>query len=150
MATRYLSEAELEARFGEARVLMLADRDGDGAADTGIVETAILEAESRADSTLLNRYVSGDLPTTPTAASPALKRVVAGLALWYLAGHVAQKGQDLIDAYTTAISELNALGQGRQSLVLTSAPEVDRARPMVGVTKVASDSAFSRAALEDW
>lgn len=150
MSTRYLTEDELATRFGEARVTALADRDGDGEADTGVVEAAILDAESRADSTLLNRYATGDLPTTPTAASPALKRVVAGLAFWFLAGPVAQKGQDIADAYNTAISELNALGSGRQSLVLVSEPAVDRARPEIGVTKVKSDSALSLKALSGW
>lgn len=150
MATRYLTEEELNTRFGEARVTALADRDGDGEADTGVIEAAILGAESRADSTLLNRYDTGNLPTTPTAATENLKRVVAGLALWYLAGPVAQKGQDIVDAYNTSISELNALGSGRQSLVLVSEPAVDRARPQIGVTKVKSDSALSLSALSSW
>lgn len=150
MATRYLTDDELEARFGADRITALADRDGDGNADTGVVEAAILDGESRADSSLLNRYRLSDLPTTPTAATPALKRVVAGLALWYLAAPMHQKGQDITDAYETALSELKALADGRQSLVLASEPAVDRARPQVLTTKTSADAAFSLEALADW
>jgi len=150
MAARYLTEDELTARYGLVRVTSLADRDGDGNADTGIIAAAILDAEGRADSTLLNRYRLSDLPTTPTAATPALKRVVAGLALWFLASASHQKGQDVIDAYETAISELKALANGQQSLALASEPEVDRARPQILTTKTKATAAFSLDALADW
>lgn len=150
MATRYLTEDELEARYGADRITALADRDGDGTADTGVVEAAILDGESFADSHLLNRYSTSDLPTTPESATLPLKQVVSGFALWFLAANLSQKGQDIVDAYQTALDQVRALASGRQSLVLAAAPDVDRSRPRVLTTKSASDATFTRAALADW
>ena len=131
MAVKWLTEAELQAQWGTARVQSLADRDGDGNADTGAIEAAILEAESRAESKLLTRYAPGDLPTTTGAASVTLKRIVGGLALWYLCKLHQIKGEDVRDAQADALRELGEICQGAASLLLSGNPDVDVSAPSV-------------------
>lgn len=131
MPVKWLTEAELQAQWGTARVNELADRDGNGSADSGAIEAAILEAESRAESKLLTRFAPGDLPTTTGAASATLKRIVGGLALWYLCKLHQIKGEDVRDAQKDALSELSEICQGAASLLLSGNPDVDVSAPSV-------------------
>lgn len=132
---RWLTAAELRTRWGNARVDGLADRDGNGVPDTGRVETAIVEAESRVESRLLTRYRPGDLPTTTGTASAALKRIVGGLALYVLAEHLTRPADDVLRAKDDAMSELKDLVQGQAVLALADEPAVDDSRPTILTTK---------------
>ena len=146
----WLTEAELATRYGAARLLALADRDGDGHADPGVIEAAIGEAESRARSRLLVRYQPADLPAAPEAASAALKRVVAQLAFAFHHELHDVKGQDVYDASDAALAELSDLARGQASLVLASEPPRDVSRSSVLTTKTGEDARFTLAAMEDW
>ncbi|HNU81942.1 MAG TPA: DUF1320 family protein [Thermoanaerobaculia bacterium] len=146
----WLTEAELETRYGATRLTALADRDGDGTADAGVIEAAILEAESRVESRLRVRYQPSDLPTTPTAASAALKRVVAQLAFFYLHELHDVRGQDVYDARDGALAELSDMVRGHAGLLLAGEPDRDQSRPQVLTTKTATDARFTLEAMEDW
>lgn len=153
MAVKFLTEAEFEAQWGTARVTQLADRDGDGCADDGVVEAAILDAESRAESKLLTRYAPGDLPTTTGTTSAALKRIVGGLALWYLCKAHQLKGEDVRDAYSDAMKELDDITRGNASLLLAGNPDVDVSAPQVlaiGGVEDGEKGTFTRETMEDW
>lgn len=54
--TAYATPADLAARYGAAELLALADRDGDGVADAGVVEAALDAACTLADGYLRGRY----------------------------------------------------------------------------------------------
>ena len=146
----WLTEAELETRYGAARLLALADRDGNGVADTGVIAAAIDEAESRVASRLRVRYQPGDLPTSTATASAALKRVVAQLAFFYLHELHDVKGQDVYDARDGALSELSDMVRGHAGLLLDGEPDVDQSRPQVLTTKTSDDARFTLEAMEDW
>ena len=124
MAVKWLTEAELRTRWG-ARVDEFGDRNADGVAEAADVEAAIEIAESRVESDLLGRYQPDDLPTTTGAASAALKRVVGGLAIWFLCESKPIKEQCVYDARSMAEKELLALRNGNLSLLLAGSPTVD-------------------------
>lgn len=146
----WLTEAELETRYGAARLTALADRNGDGTADAGVIAAAIDEAESRVSSRLRVRYEPGDLPTSTATASAALKRVVGQLAFWFLHELHDVKGQDVYDARDAALAELSDMVRGHASLVLTGEPDADNSRPQVLTTKTSTDARFTLEAMEDW
>lgn len=124
MSVQWLTEAELRTRWG-ARVDELGDRNSDGTAESADVEAAIEVAEGRVKSDLLVRFQPDDLPTTTGTASAALKRVVGGLSIWFLAERFPIKGQDVYDARSMAEKELAALKNGNLSLLLSGNPTTD-------------------------
>jgi phage gp36-like protein len=135
---RFLTETELREIYGEVVIDRLADRDSDGTVDSGVVEDAIDRAENEALSRLLNRFTDDELPADTTEASDYLKEQVAGLTYYRL-----HKNFDVVP--TKAISErddartnLDMIVRGQLSVVLTDAPAVDTARPVVVVIKRSS------------
>jgi phage gp36-like protein len=151
MPTQVLTETELRSRFGSDRIDQLADRDRDGQPDTGVVEGCILRAEGRCYSRLLGaRYQADDLPTDPGAATEALKRVVGGLALWYLAEGLDLVSPQLDRICRDALAELDDLARGGASLVLTSTNTRDTARPEILTTRTTDDVVFTSTELDTW
>lgn len=74
-----ITPADLRLRYG-SEIDQLADRDRDGAPDTGVIEAAITDAEATVDS-----YVRAAPGVTPDTPDPALDLAVARLArasLW--------------------------------------------------------------------
>lgn len=61
----YLSYADLVIAFGENEIVGLADRDGDGDPDSGVIADAIAFADTHIDSYLREKY------TVPLAILPA-------------------------------------------------------------------------------
>lgn len=76
----YSTSADVQvACGGPAKLLQLADKDGDGVADTGVVDAAIVEADGLIDSYAHKRFA------VPFAApSPIVKALSARLAAWNL------------------------------------------------------------------
>ena len=77
----YATAQDILAQYGERELLMLADRDGDGVADTGVVEAALADAAEEIDGYLAGEY---DLPLDPTRARP-LRRIAVDIAVYRLA-----------------------------------------------------------------
>lgn len=57
----YATQDDLATRYGANELLQLADRDGDGIADPGVIEGALAEASAEIDLYLQGRYA---LPLT--------------------------------------------------------------------------------------
>ena len=148
MAPRWLSESELGESFDPSQIDRLADRDGDGTPDVGIVAAAIERAESRAESRLRIRFAAGDLPTTPETTSKALKRVVAGLTWWELHQGHSLIGDAVRDVHQAALSELSDLSRGQASTLLAGEPAVDNATPLILQTRTRCESRFRREVLD--
>ena len=71
----YASQSDIEERLDPKHLVELADDDGDGAADSTVVNAAIADADGLIDSYLKARY------DVPFAAPPALvKKLSADLA----------------------------------------------------------------------
>ena len=112
MGAAYCTQADLEADVGAAQFLVLADRDCDGAADPGAVETAISRASEEAESYVVGRY---RLPLTADQAA-ALRTHVISMALYRLAGSPATETDQLRTRYEDAVKWLTRLSEGKVSL----------------------------------
>lgn len=75
----YAAQTDLEDAFGADEVLQLADRGGDGVADSGFVAAVLGRADSVIDGYVSGRYA---LPISPVP--PALKAAACVLARYWL------------------------------------------------------------------
>ena len=75
----YNDLAKLTARFGEDLLLQLADRDGSGAVDAGVVDGAIADTDAVIDGYLAGRY---KLPLASTP--PMLADLAAAITIYKL------------------------------------------------------------------
>lgn len=73
----YITNADLEERLGSAAYVQLADDNGDGTADVGVVDEARLAAEGEVDSYLAARFA---VPID-VVAHPDLAGLLASIAL---------------------------------------------------------------------
>ena len=73
----YITNADIEERVGSSTLVQLADDDGNGVADTGVVDEARVGAEGEVNSYLARRF------QTPIslAAHPELTDVLASITL---------------------------------------------------------------------
>lgn len=73
----YISNADMVERMGASTVVQLADDNGDGTADTGVLDEARLSAEAEVNSCLARRY------QTPIdlVVHPELADMLAGITL---------------------------------------------------------------------
>ena len=102
----YITQADLETRFGANEVLQLADRDGDQVHDSGVIDTAIGDADSTVDNYLAERV------TVPVAApSNDLKKIVADITRKYLYTNTVPDA--VKDAYNSAVRRLKDFAAGK-------------------------------------
>lgn len=73
----YITNADIQTRLGSATYVQVADDDGDGVADTGVVDEARVAAEGELDSYLAVRHA---VPVDVTV-HPELAGVLRGAAL---------------------------------------------------------------------
>jgi len=135
MATRFLTDAELRLQHGEAAIHRRAVRDGSGVEGDGVVEGAILRAESKAVAILLGRFTDEQIPALPEDASPFLKSLVGKLALYNLEDHYDARSGKVIADYNEAVADLRGISAGQLSAVLEDSPAVDSSRPVVLVSR---------------
>jgi phage gp36-like protein len=150
MATRFLTEAELRADYGDAVITKLADRDNNGSADAGIIETAILDAEDEALS-FLRGYT--DVPATPETTSRRLKVLIGQLAYYNLYRHMATTPFRARDGREIALKGLSQIRSGELSIATADAPTVDLARPAVAVrrrSQTLGDQPITLESMRDW
>lgn len=105
----YATQQNLVDRFGSEELLALADRDGDDAVDTAVVDAALADADALIDSYIGRRY------TLPLASTPArLVTVAATIARYELAADrpTEQMRQD----YDDAVAWLRDVAAGRAEL----------------------------------
>jgi len=111
----YATQADLETRFGAAEILQLADRDGDGSADSGVVAGALAEASAEIDAYLAGRY---PLPLAPTPG--VLVRLACDIARYRLYTDVVPEA--VRKRYEDARRLLEGIAAGRVSLGLPAPP----------------------------
>ncbi len=103
-ATPYATAQDIIARHGEDVLVLLADRDGDGAGDEGVVELALTDASSEIDTYLAPKY---DLPleTVP----PVLTRICVDIAVYRLASEADTGTEERRLRYEDAVALLKRL-----------------------------------------
>jgi len=138
-AHAYITADDLIARYGDLGVLQVADRDGDGEIDPGVVEAACADTTELMDGYLGERYA---LPLTPLTG--IVKGWAAAIA-WHKL-HLSPP-DEVRQAYVDAIGQLDQARAGK--IVLQAAGIPSAATPVTGVV-VAVDGAprqFSHASL---
>ena len=134
----YATAADLEDYFGAAEVLIAADRDGSGTADTDVIDTGLTAGTEEIDSYLAVRY---DLPLAETPG--VLTRICADLAMYHMSVISASMTDDKETRYNNGVKWLRdvskgiaALGPEEEAVVVQDDPEI---------TTDAADRLFTRA-----
>ncbi|HMI89802.1 MAG TPA: phage protein Gp36 family protein [Polyangiales bacterium] len=122
----YVTQLEVERAIGEKTLRAIADDDKDGVADLDVVNGAILEASSIADS-----YIQDSLPLD--VVSEALKSAVIAILVQKIRLPRDRTTEDSRRAYDAAILWLRDVSSGKAALgpkpvegvYDADAPEVD-------------------------
>jgi phage gp36-like protein len=117
----YCAETDLYLRYPAAKLDELADLDGDGEADDGVIDKARADADAACDG-----YIQGHYPV-PLDPVPAIIAICAAdIAVYNLfSGHgIDEETADkiVIDRYKQAISFLRDVAAGNVSLTPAGAP----------------------------
>lgn len=131
MAETWITEADLDAVFGEGEISRLADLDRDGVRDAGVVEKAIRSAEGRVRSRLLTRFRPEEIPAAGEAVPEALRRIATDLAFYELQKKFEQVPDSVLRLREDAESELDDVVNGKGSLGLPGNPPADATRPLI-------------------
>ena len=106
----YCDQAALTARFGEAEILAIADRDQDDVIDSALITQAIDDASNQIDSYLAARYA---LPMA--APVPGLvERLCADIARYRL--YDDNPLDEVVERYKAALATLKDLAAGKALL----------------------------------
>lgn len=109
----YATKQNIDDRYGAERLLVIADRDGDGAADTAAIDLALADATDE-----INVYVGAkhDLPLPSVPA--VLVRVCVDIAVYRLAASADVLTDEIRQRYEDAIALLKGVSNGTASLGL--------------------------------
>ena len=113
----YATIQDVIARYGDDLLLILTDRDGDGAADMDVVDQALQDAAAEIDTYLAAKY---QLPVTTTV--PALVRVSVDIVVYRLAADRSTGTDEQRKRYEDAVSWLTKVSRGDVSLGLPKPP----------------------------
>lgn len=134
----YATASDLDDYFGAAEVLIAADRDGSGSADTDVIDTGLTAATEEIDSYLAVRY---DLPLAETPG--VLTRICADLAMYHMSVITTSMTEDKETRYDKGVKwllnvskGLATLGPEEEAVVVQDEPEI---------TTDANDRLFTRA-----
>lgn len=107
----YAVQADMVARFGQAQILLLADRDNDQVIDTAVVESAIADADAVVDLHVRRLYA---VPLAPVPAEIA--RIVCDMARRYLYGDATEVPDSVLAADKAARDLLKLIADGKVQL----------------------------------
>jgi phage gp36-like protein len=114
----YATLQNLEDRNGEANVLLVADRDGDGSVDTEAVNNALSDSTEEIDSYVGVKY---DLPLV--SVPPILERICCDITMYRLAYDASSLTEEIRQRYDDALAWLKKLAEGKVTLGLDDEPE---------------------------
>ena len=113
----YATTEQISERYGADVLLLLADRDRDGAADAAVVEQALADAAAEIDTYLAAKY---DLPLTETP--DILTRLAVDIAVYRLAAEADLSTDERRKRYEDAVKLLERVARGEASLGLADPP----------------------------
>ena len=127
----YITNTDIDLRLGHAAYVQLADDDGNGAADTAVVDEARRAAEGEVDSYLALRYATPiDLEVHPELAD-LLKSVSLDLAEYRLRLRRPPVSEDARRRRDQTVDWLQRIAEGTVALPSLSAPATIAARGTV-------------------
>jgi phage gp36-like protein len=100
---------DMTLRFGAQEMLALADRDGTGAVDAGVLELALTDADGEIVSVL-----GGAVTLVASAPPQNLKRLACDIARYRLSGQ--NPPEDVRKRYTDAVTFLRDVAAGKATL----------------------------------
>lgn len=106
----YATQQDLDERFGQAELIALADRDGDGVADPGVVDAAITDAGAEMDGYFRAANYSVPVTGTPVVTT----RICANLARYNL--YTNDAPEQVQRLHDDAIKWLKAVASGQIGL----------------------------------
>lgn len=105
----YATLSDLEERYSPAEILSVADRDGDGVADSTVISAALADASELIDGYLAGRY------ELPLVAAPGLvKGWCCDIARRRM--HKDDPPSYIVDAHDEALRQLRDVQAGRMIL----------------------------------
>lgn len=135
----YASESDITALYGEAYLNLVADRDGDGLADSGVVSAALARADAEIDPYLSTKY------SLPMGNTPAhLVQVAVDIAIYRMAPDHAALTDDMRARYKDAIKWLTGVAKGDIHLGIVDPPASHGGAPVV----LSSTRRLSRSSLD--
>lgn len=112
----YIANTDIEERLGSATYVQLADDDGDGVADVGVVDEARLGADGEVNSYLARRYqVPIDL-AVHTAVAGVLASITLDLVELRLRSRRPPVPQDAVRKHGQAMAWLRGVADGQIEL----------------------------------
>ena len=137
----YATQSDIENRLDPKHLVELADDDGDGVADSEVLEAAVTDADGLIDSHLASRY------KVPFATPPALvRKISADLAIATLFSRRRESASPLHRSRAgIAMELLSALASGQ---ILLSEAEAGAVKNAPESTTRQSDKTFSRDSLD--
>ena len=111
----YAVQQDLVDRYGEAQLLLIADRDGDAAIDGAVIARAIADADSIIDLHVRGRYA---VPLSPVPTE--ILAVSCAIARYKLYENGNDAPEVAKEGFKSAMALLKCIADG--SAVLTSAP----------------------------
>lgn len=118
----YIVNADIEIRVGSAAYVQLSDDDGDGQADTAVIDEIRLAAESQVNSYLARRYAVPIDLVLHTDLADLLKSITLDLAEYRLWCRRPPVSRDGVEKHAHAVAWLTGVASG--SIALPSAKEV--------------------------
>jgi phage gp36-like protein len=144
-----VTNADIEQRLGSDTYVQLTDDDGDGTADSGVVNEARIGAEGEVDSYLARRF---QLPID-LSAHPDIAGVLASFTLdlieYRLRSRRPPVPKDAVDRHAQAIEWLKGVADGTIELPSTAGPAASTARGPVATT-TGDERVLSREELSDY
>ena len=129
--SQYATVAETQTAMGSAKLIEIADFDGNGSLDTASVNAALTEASALADT-----YLGSYLPITVIPA--VLKRHVINIGIYLLRVSRDFTTEDSRRAYEDALAWLKDIAKG-----LASIPELDSGGSPTGESSTAGRPLYS-------
>ena len=105
----YATQADIVAVYGEQELLLLADRNRDGAADPDVVDVALADAAEEIDGYLSAQY---DLPLDEAGSRP-LRRIAVDIACYRLPPTDALVTDERRARYRDAVRYLERVSEGK-------------------------------------
>lgn len=105
----FATPADLASRYGDQELLLLADRDGDGVVDAGVVESHLADTDAE-----IVGLLAGSVRIDPTAVPLNLTRLACDICRYRL--HGANPTDDVRARYKDAVDFLRRVAEGKASL----------------------------------
>ena len=134
----YATTEQVIERYGADQILLLTDRDGGDAIDTGAVERALEDASAEVDAYLAAKH---QLPLSETPA--VLTRLAADIAVYRLAVTADRRTEEHRVRYEDAAALLKRIAKGEASLGLASPGAPSRAWAQPRTRRFSREAFFS-------